>query len=61
MKHLFEVEVGKVEINGIWYFTVRVTDAGELAIKGHFNSFEEAKTVAEAEAQRLGVLVKYLA
>lgn len=60
MKHLFEVEVGRVEINGVWYFTVRVTDAGELAIKGHFNTFGEAKTLAEAEAKRLGVQVKYL-
>jgi hypothetical protein len=60
MEKAFEVEVGRVEIKGVWYFTVRVTDAGELAIKGHFNSFEEAKKLAEAEAQRLGVLVKYL-
>lgn len=33
MGKVFEVEVSKVAINGNWYFTVRVTDGGELAIK----------------------------
>ena len=56
----FEVEVGKIEINGTWVHSVRVTEDGKLLIKGHFNSRHEAREVAETEAKRLGVEVRYL-
>lgn len=60
MEKLFEVEVGKIEVGGSWVHSVRVTEDGKLLIKGHFTSQHEARDIAEAEARRLGVEVRYL-
>lgn len=60
MENRFKVEVGKIEVDGSCVHSVRVTEDGKLLIKGHFTSLNEAHEIAEAEATRLGVQVRYL-
>lgn len=53
------VEVGRIEVNGSTVYSVRVVESGVLTVKAHCNSLDEAKLVAEREADRLRVSISY--
>lgn len=53
------VEVGRISVNGSTVYSVRVVEEGNLTVKAHCNSLDEAKQIAEKEADRLQVSISY--
>ena len=52
-------ESGRIEVNGGTAYPVRVVEDGVITVNMHCNSLDEAKQVAEKEADRLQVSIEY--
>lgn len=53
------VEVGRIEVNGGTSYPVRVVDDGVIIVNMHCNSLDEAKQVAEKDADRWQMSIEY--